>query len=683
MRAHFLAVLLMSAIGYGATYPTYVPNALDTLPQGVALRNTASVTDLSAYGTADSIVSVSGKGFSEALRVDVTEVGAQPWDIGLRIPVDTVVAQGDVCLMVFWARALEAVDETSEGWVEALFERNGDPWTKSLHAACAPNGQWQWFALAFESAESYATGECHFGLNLGGRVQRIDIAGIDLIHFGDALTLERLEPVATKPTYPGRDPGAAWRAPAQERIERFRKGDLRLTVMRGDIPVSGATVRCRMTRHAFGFGTAVAVYRIERRERPYIDTLAGLFNKAVTENKLKWKQWSADGVAAASDAVDWMRGKGMDVRGHVLVWPSWKYMPPWVSQDNADLLDEQITGHIDTAVSLFAGRLVEWDVINEPYANHDAMDLIGRQAMVEWFRRARAQDPDVDLYINDYGILAGENAGHRDAYYETIQYLLDNGASLDGIGLQSHFGQTPTALDKVIGRLDRFAAFDKALQITEFDVNTTDEQLQADYTRDFMTAVFSHPAVTGFMVWGFWANAHWKPDAAMYRADWTAKPNAHAYRDLVFDEWWTDETLMSDSRGVAALRGFKGSYEVDVTAGGETRSFALELADTTDAILDLESGAVTRVAATLPSAGAVGSRVVVRNEHGRLIVRIAGAHRGCWSLALYDTSGRRVASRRALDAGKGEISLDSVAPGPYMVRIRIDGRRLATRIVVH
>ncbi|MBD3242291.1 MAG: energy transducer TonB [Chitinivibrionales bacterium] len=681
MRASIL-VLLMTTIGHGAIYPAYIPNVLDTLPQGVPIRNTASVSELSIYGTPDSVIAVSGDGFTEALRADVAEAGAQPWSIGLRIAVDTAVAQGDVCLMVFWARAIEAVDETSEGWVEALFERSSDPWTKSLNVACAPNGQWQWFAFAFESAESYAAGECHFGMNFGGRVQRVDIAGIDIIHFGNALNLERLQSIATKPTYPGRDADAAWRVPAQERIERIRKGDLRLTIVRGGTPVSGATVRFRMTRHAFGFGTAVAVYRIHNREQAYIDTLSTLFNKSVTENKLKWRQWTQSGVAAASDAIDWMRGQGMDVRGHVLVWPSWRYMPPWVSQDNATLLNQQITGHIDTAVSMFAGRLVEWDVINEPYANHDAMDLIGQQAMVEWFQRARAQDPDVALYINDYGILAGENAGHREAYYQTIQYLLDNGAPLDGIGLQSHFGQTPTGLDKVIGRLDQFAAFGKDLQITEFDVNTTDEQLQADYTRDFLTAVFSHPAVTGFMMWGFWANAHWKPEAAMYRADWTPKPNAHAYRALVFDRWWTDETLTSGADGSVAIRGFKGSYEVAVTTGDETRSFVLGLGDTTIATLDLESGDVLQTSAAIAAPNSAEPRLVVRCEPGRVALTLARAAPGSWSLALYDTAGRRVANRESIEVDRAEFDSGTVAPGSYLVSVRIGPKRLTARLVV-
>jgi hypothetical protein len=62
---------------------------------------------------------------------------------------------------------------------------------------------------------------------------------------------------------------------------------------------------------------------------------------------------------------------------------------------------------------------------------------------------------------------------------------------MDGIGLQSHFPERVTPMDDLMKRLDRFAAFEKELEITEFDINTSDKATQADYTRDFMTATFS------------------------------------------------------------------------------------------------------------------------------------------------------------------------------------------------
>jgi hypothetical protein len=98
-------------------------------------------------------------------------------------------------------------------------------------------------------------------------------------------------------------------------------------------------------------------------------------------------------------------------------------------------------------------------------------------------------------------------------------------------------------------------------------VNVSDEKLQADYTRDLMTAVFSHPSASGIVMWGFWDPKHWLGNAPLYRKDWTLKPAGEAWMDLVFHQWWTNTAAMTDSSGKCAVRGFLGEYEIDVKRG--------------------------------------------------------------------------------------------------------------------
>jgi hypothetical protein len=58
----------------------------------------------------------------------------------------------------------------------------------------------------------------------------------------------------------------------------------------------------------------------------------------------------------------------------------------------------------------------------------------------------------------------------------------------------------------------------------------------------------------------------------MFRNDWSIKPSGEAYLDLLFNEWWTDEQALADADGVTTVRGFKGDYEVSVSAAGHTVS---------------------------------------------------------------------------------------------------------------
>jgi endo-1,4-beta-xylanase len=95
-----------------------------------------------------------------------------------------------------------------------------------------------------------------------------------------------------------------------------------------------------------------------------------------------------------------------------------------------------------------------------------------------------------------------------------------------------------------------------------------------------MTLLFSHPSVVGFQMWGFWEGSHWRPKGAMYRKNWDPKPNAEAYRDLVFRRWQTDEKTTTDANGACAVRGFLGEYRVTVQAAGKAQVVKAKLAKT-------------------------------------------------------------------------------------------------------
>ena len=222
------------------------------------------------------------------------------------------------------------------------------------------------------------------------------------------------------------------------------------------------------------------------------------------------------------------------------------------------------------------GQLVEWDVINEPYSNKDIMGVLGNDAMAEWFRLAHEADPGARLFLNDYPIL-GKGNPHLDHFEQTLRFLMDKGAPLQGIGVQCHYGANPPSPYELLAGLDRLGRLNLPIEATEFDVETTDEELQADYMRDHLLAFFSHPSTIGVIMWGFWEGRHWKPSAALWRKDWSAKPNGQVWQDLILKEWWTNADGKTNRAGAYTARGFFGDYEVTVTAGGKTKSVPVVL----------------------------------------------------------------------------------------------------------
>lgn len=532
-----------------------------------------------------TVVNVEGQPFSRAWHIRSYN-SANAWDIRIRCFQTAPARKGDTILAAFWMRTANSA--TGAGYTTFVVEKGKEPWTKSAQWTTSAGAAWKKVEVPFSMLEDYNAGEWNVSFWVTFDPQEIEIGGLTMLNYGQNFPIRDL-PLTAWP-YEGHEADAPWRAAAAGRIEKIRKADIAVVVKdNAGKPVENARVHLRMKRHAFGFGTAVAgraLMEPSANREKYREELLRNFNKAVIENDLKWPFWETWGKTYAIPSLDWLRQNGItDIRGHNLIWPGAGNLPPDVVQMlkppvDQDALRARIYNHIAEIMAATKGRLTEWDVLNEPYTNKDVQAVLGEPEMAEWFKKAREADPAPKLFINDYNIVAagGYDLPHQNGLYRIIQLILDHGGPIDGIGVQSHFNSNLTPPARVLEVLDRFAQFGKEIEVTEFDINIGDEQLQADYTRDFLTVTFSHPAVKSFLMWGFWAGAHWLPGGAMFRQDWTPKPNLDAWRDLVYRQWWTDVEGVTDGGGVYRARGFLGDYEVDVTAGGVTQTFPLTVA---------------------------------------------------------------------------------------------------------
>jgi GH35 family endo-1,4-beta-xylanase len=455
--------------------------------------------------------------------------------------------------------------ESGEGQITAVFERAGQPYDKSLQQVCSAGKEWKEFSLPFEAHADFAAGAANLVLHCGHALQTIEVSDVRLVNHARAVKLTDLP--RTRFSYAGREADAPWRKAPQERIEKIRKGDLAIRVVdAAGKPVANADVNVVMKRHAFPFGSAVAADMLLREgpdAQKYREYITRLFNRVVMENDLKWQGWEGNRKRAI-EGVDWLLKQGVEVRGHNLIWPGWRFLPRDLQQlkNDPEKLRKRIKDHILDEATAMKGRLVEWDVINEPYTNKDVQAILGDAEMIEWFKLARQGDDKAVLFLNDYPILRGGSEGHVDHFEKTIKMLIDGGAPIGGIGVQCHYASSPPGIPQLIAGLDRFGKFNLPIAITELDINADDEQLQADFMRDHMIATFSHPAVDSIIMWGFWEGRHWAPKAALYARDWSVRPVGAAWENLVLKEWMTNVTVKTDARGVAKVRGFLGDYEI-------------------------------------------------------------------------------------------------------------------------
>jgi peptidoglycan/xylan/chitin deacetylase (PgdA/CDA1 family)/GH35 family endo-1,4-beta-xylanase len=528
------------------------------------------------------VVEATGPGFTRAWRVATLKDTSPMAAIELRALNARPVAVGDVAMLRFFARATAISDETGGGRVQLVIRRNGVDWNSSFEGDFTLNRSWQEILVPFIWSQEFATDGAALMLRFGFKAQTVEIGGIDAIYYGKNRSFESLP--RTRFTYAGREPDAQWRKDALARIERIRKGDFVIQVTGADgKPRSGVKVTVTQKRSAFEWGSALQMERLvvdTPDNLKYRQVTTELFNAASTENDLKWPVWLGEWEGNFSHAqtlrgLHWLQDRGFHLRGHVFVWPGYKNLPKPVQErigtPRQNEIPALVLDHIREEARATKGLLQEWDVLNEPFTNHDLMDLFGREIMPPWFKVAREELPGVRLVFNDFSNHdATTDADHVKHYEETTRYLLDHGAPVDGLGLQAHFNGRPNAPEHILAVLDRYQQeFHLPVRFTEFDVWTRDEELQADFTRDFLILAYSHPSVVGVQHWGFWETCHWRPSAAMYRADWSEKPNARVYKDLVLHQWRTNLTGTTDAVGRYSARGFQGDYVVTVEQDGK------------------------------------------------------------------------------------------------------------------
>jgi endo-1,4-beta-xylanase len=532
-----------------------------------------------------SSIAVEGQAFTWAIRVRVADRTPNPWDVQILTPPATIpLKKGDHVLAIVNVRCTEAPDGV--GRFFGCIQNSESPWTGISSTDLTAGKEWTRAYIHGVAEQDFAPGKYELTLHLGTQPQTLEFGGITMLNLGANVDENKLP--FTPITYPGEESDAPWRKAAAERIEKYRKADLTVRVVdKAGMPVAGAKVHVQMQRHTYGFGTFLE-YGVITGAGPDTDRLREwtlrMFNRCTTP--IYWADWGWANPHVRQkylECAKWAADNKLDTRGHCIIYPGWRYLPGFLKPLAGDpqTLCKQLLDHVaEVTEATKQFNFTEYDVTNELRDLKDIDGLLGRDAVVEWFKVARQHAPASSrMAINENSILTrgGMTQPQQDNYAGWIQYLIDQGQGPDVIGMQAHFGQTVTGPETVLHILDRFAKFGKPIQITEFDLPTSDEQGQAHYTRDFLTAVFSHPATDAFTMWGFWEGRMWQPPGAMIRKDWTLKPNGKAWMDLVFKEWWTDMNTTTGSDGSCTTRGFLGDYKITVTVGGRAKSALVKL----------------------------------------------------------------------------------------------------------
>jgi endo-1,4-beta-xylanase len=493
---------------------------------------------------------------ANAVRVDV----ARAYDVPYRVQIlsdqsRSPVHKGDTLFLSCYLRA-PRMKADQIGLAAIYLQTTDGKWNSAVSASAGCDSSWKQIFASAVAEHDYPQGGLQISVHLSQQKQVIDLAGLVVLDLGPGIDYANLP--HHRIIWQGMEANAPWRADAQKRIEKYRMATLNIQVLdAAGNPVPHARVHVQQQTRAFTIGSFAGYRLVEQTPdgQKMRDIFLRLFNRATTP--IYWADWGWPHEKTRYLAIaSWLAEHRFTIRGHVMVYPTYRYMPADVVklQNDPDQMRKRILQQIDEisqATRQFGFR--EYDVTNELRDFTEVHKLLGRDAVADWFAEARRNLPHAKLSLNENTILTNGGATKidQDIDLDWYRFLKSKGQTPDVLGFQGHFNENVTPPEKVLAILDRFAS-----------ETTAEEQMQAAYTRDFLTICFSHPRVTGFNLWGFWEGDQWMPNGAFYRKDWSAKPNGKMLEELLTKTWWTDTTVTADQNGRANVLAFLGTYKI-------------------------------------------------------------------------------------------------------------------------
>eukprot|EP00105_Crassostrea_gigas_P022327 XP_011441801.1 PREDICTED: uncharacterized protein LOC105338397 isoform X1 [Crassostrea gigas] len=363
-----------------------------------------------------------------------------------------------------------------------------------------------------------------------------------------------------------------WKSEAHARINSLRKAPITVRLANG-ASATGISIELKQQKHSFGFGAGVvASMMTDTHQVAYQDFVYKHFEWAVIVNALKWRlmEWTKGHINfdRPVNAIKVLQAHGIKIRGHNMFWGVDGHSPAWLQGMTPAEYITEMKLHVQQVISHTRGTLEHWDVNNEnqhgDYFERHTGDPDITAKMFQWIH---SQEPGVKLFINEYNVIT--NSQCTTATRNQAIQLLNMSIPVSFVGIQGHFHSSDINIDVVKYRLDKVAEAGLKIWITELTVSENDANKKAVALENLMTLFFSHPAVEGIMLWGFWDGAIHNAPAKLFEGP-NLTPNAagQVYLDLVEKSWKTDYSQTISPHTHLSTTGFLGDYVLNVKRDG-------------------------------------------------------------------------------------------------------------------
>ncbi|MCO5578859.1 hypothetical protein L7F22_032706 [Adiantum nelumboides] len=345
--------------------------------------------------------------------------------------------------------------------------------------------------------------------------------------------------------------------------EKVRKQDTIIQIKdKKGRPLSQVSVKIEQKKNSFPLGCCINSYSTNNES--YMDFFFATFNWAVFENELKWywteKECKNINYKEADELCNLCMQHGVRMRGHCIFWETDDAVQDWIKKLTKSELATCVQNRLIDLVSRFQGKFDHYDVNNEMLHGSFFKTRLGPEIIPYMFQLAQQLDPSVKLFLNDYHVVDGCDVNSSpEKYIHQARELQRVGAPVGGIGVQGHITFPVGAI--IAHQLDKLAMAGLPIWFTEVDVESANEFLRSDDLEVVLREAFAHPAVEGFMLWGFMESAMHRPNAHLVDAEGTVNEAGKMLLALQ-REWLTQGEGKTDEGGCFGFRGYHGTYTV-------------------------------------------------------------------------------------------------------------------------
>lgn len=407
-----------------------------------------------------------------------------------------------------------------------------------------------------------------------------------------------------------------WVEQQNERIERYRKGSIRVIVLdeRGNA-VPGAQIHVAMQRHDFQFGVRLdPAYFKPQNSQPDIQpdtqpasqpatqpttqpaTQPGvqadpqaaepvlpsdhqpiwrLLNAVSIEEAARWNQLEPQqgqyDWTQTQHMLDWAASHQLAVHWGEVVSTNAAHLPVWLTAMSNEELADALEAHVTILSQKLAGRAASWDVIAGLPDRQYIQKRLGEPMLRRLISQAAMLSPDVSRGVRFNDTLAGPRLTDM---VQRLTEMRDMQTPISSVTMDVKLGGN-VAYVSLERSLEWLVKIGLPIRMTNVEVGGPSPQAAAINLETALRTFFAQPQVQGIWLGGIGLEQVLDPSSALVNQFGTLTPAGELFVKMVGTQWWSDEIVAADELGNARLKVFAGAYKIQaVWPGGHAATAA-------------------------------------------------------------------------------------------------------------